>query len=200
MTGVRQSHRLHQTIGNMNDECEDQAKKDRKNQSYNELLSWEQRRIMAINRKNQSINVDQSDVKLARCSENYKKELVNQMKVNLRSGQYEGVLSNMRSVFQESVEEMVTTSDKKLTGLIKAFNQLKFERSKAEDYCAKKRKEYEEMSHLIIQGNEEYDKKQSELEAKSLQVEEKKQDAERQKERMLKIIEICNKNKDYNED
>jgi hypothetical protein len=66
---------------------------------------------------------------------------------------------------------MVATSEKKMTNLIKVYNNLKFERNKAEDYCTKKRKEYEEMSHLILQGNEEYDLKQVQLEKRSVHVE-----------------------------
>jgi hypothetical protein len=53
------------------------------------------------------------------------------------------------------------------------------------------------MKSLIIQGNEEFDQ---DLTKKLNKISDQSEDGVRQKERLLKIIEICNKNKDYNDD
>jgi hypothetical protein len=56
------------------------------------------------------------------------------------------------------------------------------------------------MKSLIIQGNEEYEKKDKELTQRLKKIRVESEDGVRQKQRLLKIIEICNKNKDYNDD
>ena len=202
MTGVRHN-KLNNALQFSNEKNQNTNKLQQiepLDQNYEQLLTQEQRLRVARNKNNFYISKTDLSFKNLKQTTNSKNEILNHMKINLRSGHYDGVVHNMRVIFDETNEDMLKLAEKKQSYLISGLNKFKYEAKKAGEYFQKLKKEHDEINNIVIQGNEEDVVKDSKLQNKLQKFKELISEEDRLKQRLLKIIDICKKNKDHNED